>query len=60
MKAGIAVDDRFRALRNGSPVTNLFAAGAALAGADSVREDSGAGVAMLTALYVADEILNNN
>ena len=60
MTAGIATDSGFHALRSGSHIANLFVAGSALAGANSVREDSGAGVAMITALHVAEKIINNN
>lgn len=57
MNAGVAVDDSFRAMRSGVPVRNLYAAGACIAGADSLHNDSGAGVAMLTALTAADKII---
>ena len=60
MTAGIATDSGFHALRSGLHIANLFVAGSALAGANSVREDSGAGVAMITALHVAEKIINNN
>ena len=60
MKAGIATDDEFRAKRGGNVVTNVFAVGSTLSGADSVREESGAGIAMLTAMSVADTILKQN
>lgn len=60
MKSGVATDSIFRAKRNDDIVTNLYVVGSALSGADSVREESGAGVAMLTALNVADTILKQN
>lgn len=56
MKAGISTDRQFRAIRRGNTITNLYVAGSALSGADSLREGSGAGVAMLTALNVANTI----
>lgn len=59
MKFGVAVDHSFRALRSGQPVDNVYVAGAALAGADSLREGSGAGIAMLTALNAAHNIIKN-
>lgn len=58
MKAGVATDSRFRAMHQGSATANLYAVGAALSGADSLREGSGAGIAMLTALHVANSILS--
>lgn len=57
MNSGVAYDEAFRALRLGSPVKNLFAIGSVLAGADSLRNDSGAGVALLTAIDVAKRII---
>lgn len=57
MNSGIAVDHTFRTLRSGVPVKNLYAVGSSLAGADSLSNDSGAGVALLTAIAVADRII---
>ncbi len=57
MKYGVATDGAFRALRGGRAVENLRVAGAALPGADTLREGSGAGVAVATAMYAADAIL---
>lgn len=59
MKAGVATDRNFHGLRSGSPVGNLTVIGSALAGADSLQEDSGAGIAMLTAVHAAGQILKN-
>lgn len=56
MKAGIATDDTFRAIRHGDTVDNLYVAGSSLSGADSISEGSGAGVAMISALHVAKNI----
>ena len=60
MKSGVATDDEFKVKRDGKVIANLYAVGSALPGADSVREESGAGVAMLTALNVANTILKQN
>ena len=57
MKSGVVADAQFRASRGSVTLENLYVAGSVLAGADSVHEESGAGVAMLTALAVA-ELLN--
>lgn len=59
MNAGLTTDISFRAMRSGVTVRNLYAVGSSLAEADSLRNDSGAGVAMLTAIAVADKITNN-
>lgn len=55
---GVQVDDRFRALQGGVPLRNAYAIGSVLGGFDALAEGSGAGVALLTALRVADEISN--
>lgn len=60
MKSGVATDSNFKAKRGGKVITNLYAVGSVLSGADSVHEESGAGVAMLTALKVADDIIKQN
>lgn len=57
MKAGIATDGDFHALRAAKAVANLQVAGSALASADSLSEESGAGVAMLTALHIASSLI---
>lgn len=54
---GVRTDAHFRVIRQGGAVGNLYAAGSVLGGARSLEEGSGAGVAMLTALCVADEIM---
>ena len=54
---GVRTDSSFRALKGGKPVENLFVAGAELGGCNSLYEGSGAGVAILTAMSVADNIL---
>lgn len=56
MKYGIATDGDFRAMRGGSPVDNLYVAGSSLGGANALLEGSGAGIALLTALHIADKI----
>lgn len=56
--AGVATDGEFRAIRGGKPLKNVYAIGSILSGADAAREDSGSGIAMLTAIAVADKIIN--
>lgn len=56
MATGIATDAGFHALRGGKPVDNLFVAGSSLAGADALRQGSGAGIAALTALHIASKL----
>lgn len=56
---GVSCGNDFRAGKDGVPYDNLYAAGSVLGGADSRIEGSGAGVSMLTALRVADLILES-
>lgn len=58
MCSGVATDNSFKVLKNGTAIDNLYACGAILSGYNPVKEGSGAGVAMLTAIAVAENILN--
>lgn len=55
---GIVTDDKFRTQRGGRTLENLYAIGAGLAGFNPVKEGCGAGVSILTAIGVAEEILS--
>ena len=59
MKYGVATGHDLRARRGGRDIANLRVIGSSLPGADSLREGSGAGVAMLSALRAADLIANS-
>lgn len=52
MKFGVVTDSQFRVSLGGKTVENLRAAGAILSGANALKEGSGAGIAILSALYV--------
>ena len=54
---GVATDASFKAFKNGSVVDNLYVIGSEVGGCNSLSEESGAGVAIMTALRVADEII---
>lgn len=56
---GIRTDRSLRVLKEGSAVENLYGIGAGLAGFHPVQDGCGAGVSLLSALYVADRILNS-
>ena len=56
MQFGVATDKNFRVSRNGAPVDNLYAVGAVLSGFNPIKEGSGAGVSILTALHVAESL----
>ena len=59
MSFGVAWDAGFHPSSNGQPVENLYATGSVLSNCHPMKEGSGAGVAILTALHVADTILKN-
>lgn len=58
MSCGVATDNTFKVKIGGKIVDNLCACGAVLSGYNPVKEGCGAGVAMTTALKVADDIIN--
>lgn len=53
---GVATDADFKTLKNGKPIDNLYAIGSILSGFNGIQEGSGAGVALLTAIHVADNL----
>lgn len=55
---GVKTDKNFLAIRKNKVVENLYACGAVLGGFDALKEGCGSGVSMLTALNVAEKILN--
>lgn len=57
MHYGVKTDEEFRALMKGEAIKNLYVAGSVLAGANPLKEGSGAGIALLTSLHVAEQIL---
>lgn len=54
---GVRTDSSFHALKEGETISNLFVIGSELGGCNSLYEGSGAGVAIMTAMRVADEII---
>lgn len=54
---GVKTDRQFRGLYQGKPLKNLYVAGAILEGFHPIKEGCGAGVSILSALYVAEQIL---
>lgn len=56
-KGGVRTDSDFHVFRNGSRVENLYGVGSIMGGFDSLSEGSGAGISILSGLYVADEII---
>ncbi len=56
MAYGVITDDRMRPRRKGETVENLYATGALLGGFNALKEGSGAGITLATALSAADFI----
>ena len=54
---GVATDASFRLKKDGAAIENVYAIGSVLSGFDPIQEGCGGGVAMLTALFVADELV---
>ena len=59
MNCGVVNDASFRLSRDGVTVSNLFGIGSVLSGSNPVTLSCGGGVALFTALHVADTILNS-
>ena len=59
MSFGVSVGSDFKASKGGAPVENLYAAGAVLSGFNALKEGSGAGISILTALHVSSLILDS-
>jgi glycerol-3-phosphate dehydrogenase subunit B len=56
MEMGVKTDDKLRCKREGKTVENLYAAGSILSGHNSIKSIEAAGVDMLTALQVVNNI----
>ena len=57
MQFGVTTDKDFHVTFKGTPAENVYAIGAILGGTNPIREGSGGGVAILSALHVARYIL---
>lgn len=55
---GVKTNETFNALCKGKVIENLYVSGALLEGFNPVKEGSGAGVSILSALFIADKILS--
>ncbi len=53
---GVITDDDFRVRKDGKTISNLYAVGSILGGCNSLKEGSGAGVAVVTAMEVANRL----
>ena len=57
MNFGVVTDKEFRTLKGNCTIANLYACGSVLGGFNALKEGSGAGVSILTALHVSSLIL---
>ncbi|MGL4293171.1 MAG: glycerol-3-phosphate dehydrogenase subunit GlpB [Bacteroidales bacterium] len=60
MSFGVKADDRFRGSLDGNNINNLYVAGAALGGVNSLQEGSGGGIALMSACHVVNDIFNKS
>ncbi|MBD5213429.1 MAG: glycerol-3-phosphate dehydrogenase subunit GlpB [Bacteroidales bacterium] len=57
MAFGVKSDESFRPSLDSRTISNLYAVGSILGGCNPIKEGCGAGVAILTAMFAADKIL---
>jgi glycerol-3-phosphate dehydrogenase subunit B len=55
---GVQSSDNFKGIKQGKEIGNLYIAGSILEGFDPIKEGSGGGVSIITALNVAESIIN--
>ena len=58
MAFGVQTDHTLRGKKQGDTIENLYVAGAVLGGFDPLTQGCGAGVSLISGLYVANEIVN--
>lgn len=58
MTFGVKTDNELHPLISGTPVKNLYAIGSILESANCLKEASGAGISILTALHIANKIIS--
>lgn len=57
MSFGLKTDRDFHPCKDGRTLDNVYAAGSVIGGVNHLKEQSGGGTTLLSALYVADQIL---
>lgn len=55
---GVVTNQSFNGIYKGSPIDNLYVSGAIMGGFNPIKEGSGGGVSILSALAIANSILN--
>jgi glycerol-3-phosphate dehydrogenase subunit B len=58
MAFGVQTDSQLRAKKNAQSIENLYVAGAVLGGFEPLTQGCGAGVSIISALYVANQIIS--
>ena len=58
MSFGVSTDASLRVSKIGNTIPNIYAAGSVLSGFHPMKQGCGAGVSILTSLYVADQVIN--
>lgn len=59
MKFGVVTDNRFNVRKNGKTIRNMYAAGSVLGGSNAMKDGAGAGISIVTSMYVVNEILKS-
>ncbi len=59
MEVGVKTDAQFKCCKDGATIANLYAAGSILSGHNGIKRIDATGVDMITALQVANNILNS-
>lgn len=60
LQFGVKTDANLRALKQGEAITNLYAIGAVAGGYDPLQQGCGAGVSLIGALHVAQQIIEGH
>lgn len=58
MGYGVSTDNKLHCLLGNEPISNLYAVGSVLSSQNPISQGTGGGVAITTALFVADQIFN--
>ena len=57
--SGVKTNERFQTSLEGQTLENMYAIGSVLGGHNAIQQADGTGVSMMTALAVANQLINN-